>query len=70
MYQVRHAVTVVRVEDSAKAALINPEQSAASGIPMPYPVIIMQRLGYALDGQAVELRFLTTITDQAHFVFS
>ncbi|WP_443743790.1 GntR family transcriptional regulator [Sutterella sp.] len=70
LYQGRCGVTVTRVEDMAKAALVNPEQAAAAGVAMPYPAIQLQRLSFDVTGRAVELRYLTTITDRCHFVFN
>ncbi|WP_410106924.1 UTRA domain-containing protein, partial [Sutterella wadsworthensis] len=69
-YQRRCGVTVTRVEDMAKAALVNPEQAAAAGVSMPYPAIRLHRVSYAVNDHAVELRYLTTITERCHFVFN
>ena len=69
-YQRRCGVTVTRVEDMAKAALVNPEQAAAAGVSMPYPAIRLHRVSYAVNDRAVELRYLTTITERCHFVFN
>ncbi|WP_297611413.1 GntR family transcriptional regulator [uncultured Sutterella sp.] len=70
LYQSECGVTVSKVEDSAKATLINPEQAAAAGVAMPYPAILLRRISYAVTGRPVELRYLTTITDRCHFVFN
>lgn len=70
LYQSECGVTVSKVEDSAKAALINPEQAAAAGVAMPYPAILLRRISYSVSGRPVELRYLTTITDRCHFVFN
>lgn len=68
-YQSRCDVTVVEVEDRAKAVHLNPEQAARARVPMPWPAIQLERISRNLAGRPVELRIQVAVTEGVHLVF-
>lgn len=65
-YQNVCGVTISHAQDQVKATLLNPEQASLAKVALPYPAIITQRIAFNLEGQACELRYLTTVTDTCH----
>ena len=62
MYARHYGYYVERMQDTARAVLLNPIQAQKAGVSVPYPAISFRRMSLTGEGKIVELRYIVHVT--------
>lgn len=66
LYEERYGYFISRMDDTAKAVLLNPIQAEKAGVTVPWPAISLRRLSYTLEDKLIELRYIVNVTVNQH----
>jgi GntR family transcriptional regulator len=68
LYATRFGVTIGRARERLKAVAAGPEESASLGVAPGAPLLLVDRIATAIDGQPAEWRISACRTDDLHYL--
>jgi GntR family transcriptional regulator len=68
LYETRYGITVARAEERLRAVAATQEQAAHLGIDPGAPLLLIDRIAFAIDGRPVEHRASVCRTDRLHYL--